>query len=171
MHLYEINAEIALLLQEMEVDPETGEILASSDEIIRQLDALGMERSRILEYLAKLVLDNRATVAALKAEEKRLAERRRKFERNEERLMQVLDRECGGVRTELGVATLSYRKTSCVDVRNSTVAIDWLTQNSHTDCIRTKEPEVDKAAVRRLLSGGTQIPGIELETGQSCLLR
>ena len=32
MHLYEINAEIAMLLQQLEVDPETGEILASSDE-------------------------------------------------------------------------------------------------------------------------------------------
>lgn len=60
MHLYEINAEIALLLQQLEVDPETGEILASSEDIIRQLDTLGMERSRILEYLAKVVIETRA---------------------------------------------------------------------------------------------------------------
>ena len=76
MHLYEINSEIALLLQQLEVDPETGEILASSDEIIQQLNALDMERSRILEYLAKVVIETRAEAAALKAEEERLAERR-----------------------------------------------------------------------------------------------
>lgn len=81
MHLYEINAEIALLLQQLEVDPETGEILASSEDIIRQLDTLGMERSCILEYLAKVVIETRAEANALKIEEERLAERRRRFER------------------------------------------------------------------------------------------
>ena len=76
MTLDEINAEIAMLLQQLEVDPETGEILASSDEIIQQLDELDMERSRILEYLAKVVIETRAETAALKTEEDRLAERR-----------------------------------------------------------------------------------------------
>ena len=30
MHLYEINTEIALLMQQLEVDEDTGEILTSS---------------------------------------------------------------------------------------------------------------------------------------------
>lgn len=171
MHLYEINAEIAMLLQQLEVDPETGEILASSDEIIRQLDALDMERSRILEYLAKVVIETRAETAALKTEEDRLAERRRRFERKEERLMQVLDRECNGVKTDLGIATLRYRQNTRVDVRDSSSAVSWLVQNQHSDCIRVKEPEVDKTAVRRLLTDGHTIPGIELVTSQSCSLK
>lgn len=53
MHLYEINTEIALLMQQLEVDEETGEILTSSEDILQQLNALDMERSRILEYLAQ----------------------------------------------------------------------------------------------------------------------
>ena len=48
MHLYEINTEIALLMQQLEVDEETGEILTSSEDILQQLNALDMERSRIL---------------------------------------------------------------------------------------------------------------------------
>lgn len=94
MHLYEINTEIALLMQQLEVDEETGEILTSSEDILQQLNALDMERSRILEYLAKVVLDTRAEAAALKAEEERLAKRRRVCEHREERLIEVLDREC-----------------------------------------------------------------------------
>ena len=171
MHLYEINAEIALLLQQLEVDPETGEILASSEDIIRQLDTLGMERSRILECLAKVVIETRAEANALKIEEERLAERRRRFERKEERLMQVLDRECNGVKTDLGIATLRYRQNTRVDVRDSSSAVSWLVQNQHSDCIRVKEPEVDKTAVRRLLTDGHTIPGIELVTSQSCSLK
>lgn len=171
MHLYEINSEIALLLQQLEVDPETGEILASSDEIIQQLNALDMERSRILEYLAKVVIETRAEAAALKAEEERLAERRRRFERREERLMQVLDRECNGVKTDLGVATLRYRQNTRVDVQDAARAINWLKRHKFKDCIRVKEPEVDKTAVRRLLADGSSIPGIALVTSQSCSLK
>lgn len=171
MHLYEINSEIALLLQQLEVDPETGEILASSDEIIQQLNALDMERSRILEYLAKVVIETRAEAAALKAEEERLAERRRRFERREERLMQVLDRECNGVKTDLGVATLRYRQNTRVDVQDAARAINWLKRHKFKDCIRVKEPEVDKTAVRRLLADGSTIPGIALVTSQSCSLK
>lgn len=91
---HEINTEIALLMQQLEVDEETGEILTSSEDILQQLNALDMERSRILEYLAKVVLDTRAEAAALKAEEERLAKRRRVCEHREERLIEVLDREC-----------------------------------------------------------------------------
>lgn len=171
MHLYEINSEIALLLQQLEVDPETGEILATSDEIIQQLNALDMERSRILEYLAKVVIETRAEAAALKAEEERLAERRRRFERREERLMQVLDRECNGVKTDLGIATLRYRQNTRVDVQDAIRAINWLKRHKFKDCIRVKEPEVDKTAVRRLLADGSTIPGIALVTSQSCSLR
>ena len=45
MHLYEINTEIALLMQQLEVDEETGEILNSSEDILQQLNALDMDRN------------------------------------------------------------------------------------------------------------------------------
>ena len=171
MHLYEINTEIALLMQQLEVDEETGEILTSSEDILQQLNALDMERSRILEYLAKVVLDTRAEAAALKAEEERLAKHRRIYERREERLIEVLDRECNGQKTDLGIATLRYRATSRVEVSDPAKAISWLRRHKYRDCIRVKEPEVDKTAVRRLLTGGNTIPGIALVTGQSCSLK
>ena len=171
MHLYEINTEIALLMQQLEVDEETGEILTSSEDILQQLNALDMERSRILEYLAKVVLDTRAEAVALKAEEDRLAKRRRICEHREERLIEVLDRECNGQKTDLGIATLRYRATSRVEVSDAAKAIGWLRRHKYCDCICVKEPEVDKTAVRRLLTGGNTIPGIALVTGQSCSLK
>lgn len=171
MHLYEINTEIALLLRQLEPDPETGEIAATADDIIRQIDQLDMERLRVLGYIAKVVLDTRAEIAALKAEEERLAERRQRFERKEERLMQVLQRECAGEKTDLGVATVRYRNTARVDVQDTSRAVAWLLQNQHADCIRTKEPEIDKTAVRRLISDGQSIPGIALTVSQTCTLK
>ena len=158
-------------MQQLEVDEETGEILTSSEDILQQLEALDLECSQLLEYLAKVFLDTRAEAAALRAEEERLATRRRICEHREERLIEVLDRECNGQKTDLGIATLRYRATSRVEVSDSAKAISWLRRHKYRDCIRVKEPEVDKTAVRRLLTDGSTIPGIALVTGQSCSLK
>ena len=108
MKLYEINTEILRLTDAIEFDEETGEILGDTDGLFAQIDALQMEKNRILEWLAKLVLNLRSEATALKSEEERLKARRDRLSKKEERLMSVLDRECGGEKTDLGVATLSY---------------------------------------------------------------
>ena len=52
MKLYEVNQLIAEIFEQL-VNPETGEVI-SDEALLAQLDSLQMERSRILEYLAKL---------------------------------------------------------------------------------------------------------------------
>ena len=69
MKLYEINEEIARLTDTLLVDEETGEIVGDTEEFCNQLEALNMEKKRILEYLAKLVLNTRSDVEALKTED------------------------------------------------------------------------------------------------------
>ena len=170
MKLYEVNQAIESLIAKLDPDPETGEITATED-ILLELDSLQMERSRILEYLAKLVLNCRAEAVSIKSEEKRLAERRRRLESRDERLMQILDRECAGQKTDCGVATVSYRATSRVDISDSKKAINWLKRHKYTDCYRTPEPEVSKAEVKKLLSAGEQIPGLALVQDKSCSLK
>ena len=64
MKLYEVNQAIEGIF-ELLVDPETGELLPDEN-LLEQLDALQLERSRILEYLAKLVLNTRSQMTALK---------------------------------------------------------------------------------------------------------
>ena len=170
MKLYEVNQAIEALLMKLDPDPETGEITTTED-ILFELDALQMERSRILEYLAKLVLNCRAEAASIRAEEKRLAERRHGLEIRDDRLMQILDRECAGVKTDCGVATVNYRATSHVDVSDSRKAISWLKRHKHTDCYRTLEPEVSKTEVKKLLAAGESIPGVTLVQDRSCSLK
>jgi len=170
MKLYEVNAAIEEIFEQM-VDPETGEILSDSETLMAQLDSLQMERQRILEYLAKLVLNTRAEAAALKEEESRLKDRRSRLARRESSLMDVLDRECGGKKTDLGIATLSYRKTSRVEISDAEMAVRWLKRNKHTDCYRIPAPEVAKAEVKKLISQGTKVPGCAVVEDRSCSLR
>lgn len=60
MKLYEINAEIQHLSDQIEFDKETVELLGDSDELFTQLNTLEMEKVSILSWLTKLVLNLRS---------------------------------------------------------------------------------------------------------------
>lgn len=169
MKLYEVNQAIEDIFERM-VDPETGEIIGD-DALMEELAALQMERSRILEYLAKLVLNNRADIASINEEERRLRDRRSVLERKTDKLMEILDRECAGQKTDCGVATFCYRKTARVEVSDLDTAVAWLDENGHKDCYRIPSPEISKTEVKRLLADGSEIPGVELVQDYSCSLR
>lgn len=169
MKLYEVNQLIESIFEQL-VDPETGEIV-ENESLLAQLDSLQMERSRILEYLAKLVLNTRSQMAALKEEEKRLKERRASLERKDTRLMEILDRECAGEKTDCGVATICYRKTTRVEVGDDATAVSWLMKHGHSQCYKVPAPEISKSEVKKLLAAGTEIPGVALVQDYSCSLR
>lgn len=169
MKLYEVNQAIEDIFSLL-VDPETGEVIPD-EALLAQLESLQMERSRILEYLAKLVLNTRSQVSELKEEEKRLKERRAMLERKDDRLMAILDRECHGEKTDCGVATICYRKTTKVDVRDDATAISWLMENGHPQCYKVPAPEISKSEVKKLLTAGTEVPGVALVQDYSCSLR
>lgn len=171
MKLYEINEEILRLTDQIAVDEETGEILCDMDAITAGIEALQMERRSILEYLAKLTLNLRSEAAAARAEEARLRDRRTRLEKKEALLMQILDRECGGEKTDLGVATLQYRRTSRVEVTDPAKAVAWLKRRKLTDCFRVPAPEVAKAEVKKLLTAGTKVPGCAVVEDRSYSLK
>ncbi len=169
-NLYETNVEIEKVLAMLEPD-EDGVLPDSTDELLEKLDALQMEKHDILEYLAKVALDARASAKATRDEIERLKVRKYRFERKEERLMAILDRECHGQKTDLGVATLCYRKGSRVNVTNQDDAIKWLTENNHSECYRVPAPELSKMDVKKLIASGAEIPGVEIQESISCSLR
>ncbi len=176
MKLYEVDMAIQEVLMKLEdvIDPDTGEILSSpdaADEVLSELEALQMEKIRILEYLAKVTLNTRAEAAAIKAEEDRLKKRRQSLEHKEERLMGIIDRECEGEKTDLGIAVVSYRKSEKLDVTDPKAAIAWLQANGHDDCIKIADPEVRKDDVKKMDKAGTEVPGTVLVTKNNCSLR
>ena len=171
MKLYEVNQTIEDLFRLLEPDPETGEIPANEEEILARIDALEMDRKDILQYLAKLILNIRAALKAMKAEEERLKARRKVSENKEEHLMSILDRECGGEKTDLGIATLYYRRTSHVEIEDEEAVIQWAIENNHPECYRIPKPEISKTYVGKLLDAGVEIPGAMRVDGRSCWLK
>lgn len=153
------------------MDEETGEILCDIDSIEQQIDSLQMEQFSILSYLVKLVLNLRSKEAAIKAGETRLKARRERIGKRAEKPMQILDRECKGRKTDLGVTTFSYRKTSCVDVSDAAKVVRWLKRNKHPECYRVPEPEVTKTEVKKLINSGAKVPGVTVVEDYSCSLK
>lgn len=169
--LYEINAAIAELTDLLDFDPETGEIGENFDIVMAQIDALNMERQSVLEWIAKVVLNTRAEAAMLKTEEQRLKARRDALARKEDRLMQILDCECAGQKTPLGIATFSYRKTSHVEVTDSEKAVRWLKRRKYLDYFHVPAPEIAKNEVKKLINSGVSVPGCAVVEDYSTSLK
>ena len=161
MKLYEIDERLAEIISRLEPDEETGEVICD-DELLSEMEALGIEKKRILTYLAQEVLNTRSDAAALKAEEKRLAKRRRSIENREERLMAILERECcGEKKTDLGVAIARNNTRPVTEVTDRRAAIECLLAE-HPECVKYPEPEVRKDSVKQLIQNGVDVPGVRL---------
>ena len=86
-------------------------------------------------------------------------------------LLDYLDRACDGQKTDLGIATVAYRRTEKVLITNPNQTIAFLEQNGHSDCIRYQDPEISKSELKALIKAGTAVPGASIQEGLSCSLR
>lgn len=157
MTLYEINEKILAFL-DANVDPETGEVL--------NLDALGdleLERSIKLEHYALVCKNYDAEIAALKAEEDKLRERRRRCENAREKLAEVLKTELGGEKIKTPRVTVSYRRSQSVNAPDV-----WKLPEDYR---RYKDPEPDKIKLKAALAAGEKIDGAELVENVSMIIK
>lgn len=84
MRLYELSAEyrrVQELADETAYDPETGEFNDPTGELDAALDAAAGAFDAKVENIAKLIRNLRAEVDAQKTEERRIADRRKGYER------------------------------------------------------------------------------------------
>ena len=157
MTLYEIDRAIEMAIAEG-IDPETGEILDFS-----AVEALQMEREAKIENLALYVKNLTAEAAAIREEEKTLAERRKAKETKAERLKTYLAEALGGAGFETARVKCSFRKSTAVNITDNVTLLWYLKSMSLDKCVKHKDPEVVKSEVAKLLKNGRDIPGVVLE--------
>ena len=168
MKLYEIRHEITELLERgFDVDLDTGEVL----DIGPKLDALQMDEREKLENIALYIKGLNAEAAAIREEEKTLAERRRTKESRAERLhdyisahMIVADIDA----LETARVRLSFRKSTATEIDES-VFRPWAEKCG--DYLRYKPAEVDKKLVADALKAGADIPGARLAERRNLQVR
>lgn len=149
--LFEINKDLEQLLTA--VDDETGELQIDD----AALEALMLERSEKLEGMALLCKDWAAEAAAIREEEKALAERRQRLERNAERMKARLQDALAGEKLETPRVAVSWRKSKSVEIDES---VFW--QFAAEAFVRYKDPEPNKTAITAALKDGGIVPGATL---------
>lgn len=170
MTLYDIDARIAALEARCDdaetIDEETGEIVRI--DLDAELTALRMAREEKLENVACWVKNLNAYIDGAKAEEKKLADKRRAAERRAESLkawlLAAMTHEDGTTdRLKTARASISVRRN-----QPSTVCDDELLPWKYKTVKQTVTP--DKAAIKAAILSGEEVPGARLEYGRSVVI-
>ena len=161
MTLYEIDTAIEAL-----VDPETGEIMDNA-----AFDALSMEREQKIENVACWVKNEKALAEEIGAEIKRLQERKKAAENRVERLKGYLLYATGGQKYQTARAQVSFRSSESTEIIDTSAVIEWAQENGYEDMLKYREPEISKTAVKDAIKGGVTVPGAQIVTNTSVIIK
>ena len=143
MKLYEIVEELRNF--QFDVDEETGEIL-NADE----LDKLELARNEKIENICLMIKNLKADAAAYKAEKDSFAEKEKRAKSEADRLADYLQRMLDGETFKSTRASVTYRKSEAVECDMELVPDYYL---------RYKEPEPDKAKIKKAIKSGIEVDG------------
>ena len=148
--LYSINEQLLNL-----TDEESGEITDWS-----AFEALQLARDEKIENIALYHKNLLAEAAALKAEEKSFAERRKRAENKAESLKNYLATSLNGNKFNTTKVAISYRKSTSVEVDETKLPANWLREIPATHV-------VDKVEIAKALKAGEAIEGATLVTNNN----
>lgn len=154
MKLYEIDAAIYAL-----IDPETGEIAD-----YEAFEGLQLARAEKCENIALYYKNLTAEAEAIKAEETKLAERRKAAESKAARLLEYLKDALNGEKLETPRVKCSYRKTQSVELDESFVG--WA-MNKADDLLTYKDPTPNKTKIKEAIKSGREIKYAAIVDGES----
>lgn len=160
MNLYEINQQITEAF-DAAVDPETGEIV--SEEALDKLRDLQMDRDEKVENIGLWIKDLKADADALKSERDGFNDRLKAVNNKIESLQKYLQNSLAGEKFKTARLSISYRNTHSVNVTD----FDSLP----FEFKRFKDPEADKAKINQAIKAGQTVPGAELVTNTSMIIK
>lgn len=162
LSLYQIDASIESILNGFElVNTETGEIIGAE-----ALDALQMAREDKIENTGLYIKNQAVLIEAMKKEEKAIADRRKAYEGQLEKLKSYLGESLGGEKFETAKVSIFFRKSP-----PSAEIIDAskLTSEYMREIPAKYEP--DKTKIKEALKAGKAVEGAELRQTVSCYVK
>lgn len=160
MTLYEINAELLALLEQ--VDEETGELTCDLD----ALEALNLEREKKLEGLALYIKNLAAEATAIKAEAKALTERQKAAEYKAARARQYLADQLRGEKFKTPRVAVTWRKSVATEISEG---VTW--ESFDERFLKYKDPEISLTAIREAIVAGETVPGAALVERQNIQIK
>lgn len=160
MNLYEIAGQYRAVL---DMEPE------SDEEIVAQMNALDELEGEITEKADNIVRYMRnlgAEADALKAEENRLYQKRRAVENKIERLKAYLA-------AQMMMAGLHELKAGLFKLRfqPTTPAISIIDESVIPEKFWVVKREISKTDIKEAIKAGEEVPGIEIQRGETLVIR
>lgn len=154
-NLFAIDREIAACVKledsENYVNTETGEVID-----VEALDALKMERETKLRNIGCWMLNLEAEEKMLADQEKRFKERKDAVKRKRESLKSYVGAYLDGKPWKCTECEFKFRTSESVSFAGDIFKVP-------DDYLRYKEPELDKAKIKKALKSGIEIYGCALE--------
>lgn len=144
MNLYEIDAAILDC-----VDVETGEVFDMD-----RFEELNLSRDAKIENICLWIKNLKAEIEALKAEKEAFAQRQKSAESKMESLKRYITSYLDGTAYESAKVRVSFRKSESLEISEDAVIPD--------EYLRFKEPEVNKADLKKAVKGGLVISGVQI---------
>ena len=163
-NLYDIHGGILEILEngfDMDcVDQETGEVDFSKAE--EKLKALQMNETEKIENTGLFVKNLMSDIEAMKVEEKSLSARRKSKENKLQYVKEYLSDfllATNKQKFETPRCALSFRKSESLEITDEEALKKYEGINEY---LKFKEPEIDKAAIKKAFKGGSEIPGVRM---------
>ena len=160
MTLYEIATEYKNFIEAVENGDVPEEAINDTLESIQSL----LEDKA--DNVACVIKNLNAEAEAIKAEETRLAERRKQKEATVDRLKTYLAdmlTKSGYDKLETARNKMSFRKSEVVTIENEAKFIEWA-MNENRDLLTFKAPTISKTAIKKALSEGQAFEGVSIES-------
>lgn len=163
MRLFEITAAYRSFMDAI----ENGEIPESA--IADTLESITATLEEKADNTACVIKNMTAEIFALRAEERKLAERRRIKENQVERLREYLSNtliQSGHTKIETPRSKISFRKSISVQIDDESAFIEWAMKDND-EYLTYKEPTINKTAIKKALADGKEIKGAYIEQKQN----
>ena len=160
MKLYEIAPALRFALDDIEVDPETGEILNAD-----ALHAVEAQAAEKIEATALYLRELDAEAKAAKEEADRMLARVKSMQKRSDYLKaMLLDALHATGKVKTGRVTVSIRTTQAVEIEEGANLPE-----AYTTVKTTVNP--NKVAIKQALLDGVEVPGCSLEARESVSIR
>ena len=158
MKIYPIAEQIEQLMESF-IDPETGEITVTEEEMQTAIEQVQMEFDDKIVELRNAYINLSAEAEAIKAEKMKLAIRQKKAEESAERIKRWLGYLLKGEKFQKDACKISYRKSEEVVYQDDKESefIQWAKTN-FPSLLKYKEPEASKIEIKKAIKAGMTLP-------------
>lgn len=167
MKLYELAADYEQFMR----DVEDG--LIPIDALADTLESIDSAIEDKADNIACLLKNLAAEVAAIKAEEDKLAERRKSKEKEHERIKTYLSDmllKVGKTQIETARNKITFRKSEIVVLDDESAFVEWASRG-RDEYLTYKTPSVNKPEIKKAIASGIEVDGAHIEERQNIQIK